>query len=156
MDAGGIRPTVLGMAERLADAGYVVLLPDLFYRFGPYGPFDPTEIFKGDVRAILGPLMRTTGNAKAAEDTAAFLAYLDTRDDVKGEKIGAVGFCMGGGMAIAAAGVWPDRFAAVASYHGGNLATDASDSEGRVVHRRCRERRQLSRRNGQAVREVAE
>jgi carboxymethylenebutenolidase len=128
MDAGGIRPTVLGMAERLADAGYVVLLPDLFYRFGPYGPFDPTEIFKGDVRAILGPLMRTTGNAKAAEDTAAFLAYLDTRDDVKGEKIGAVGFCMGGGMAIAAAGVWPDRFAAVASYHGGNLATDASDS----------------------------
>ena len=128
MDAGGIRPAVLGMAERLAKAGYVVLLPDLFYRFGPYGPFDPKKVFQGDVRAILGPLMATTGNAKAAEDTEAFLNYLDTRSDVAGRKVGAVGFCMGGGMAIAAAGTWPDRFAAVASFHGGNLATDAPDS----------------------------
>ncbi len=127
MDAGGIRPAVLRMAERLANAGYVVLLPDLFYRYGPYGPFDPKEVFEGDVRAILGPLMATTGNAKAAEDTEALLAYLDTRSDVSG-KAGAVGFCMGGGMAIAAAGTWPDSFAAVASFHGGNLATDAIDS----------------------------
>lgn len=128
MDAGGIRPAVLGMAERLANAGYVVLLPDIFYRFGPYGPLDPVEVFKGDYRAILGPLMATTGNAKAAADTEAFLAYLDTRADVAGDKVGAVGFCMGGGMAIAAAGTHPDRFAAVASFHAGNLATDAPDS----------------------------
>ncbi len=128
MDAGGIRPAALSMAERLSKAGYVVLLPDLFYRYGPYGPFDPKAVFKDDVRAILGPLMATAGNAKAAEDTEAFLAYLDTRSDVQGDKIGAVGFCMGGGMAIAAAGTRPDRFAAVASFHGGNLATDAPDS----------------------------
>ena len=128
MDAGGIRPAALGMAERLSEAGYLVLLPDLFYRYGFYGPFDPKEVFKGDVRAILGPLMATTGNAKAAEDTEAFLAYLDTRSDVEGDKAGAVGFCMGGGMAIAAAATWSDRFAAVASFHGGNLATDAPDS----------------------------
>ena len=128
MDAGGIRPAAIGMAERLADAGYVVLLPDLFYRHGPYGPFDPKALFKGDVRAVLGPLMATTGNATAAKDSAAFLTYLDGRSDVTGDKVGAVGFCMGGGMAIAAAGTWPDRFAAVASFHGGNLATDASDS----------------------------
>jgi carboxymethylenebutenolidase len=62
MDAGGIRPAVLEMAQRLADNGYVVLLPDLFYRYGPYGPFVPREVFAGDVRAILGPLMATTGN----------------------------------------------------------------------------------------------
>ena len=128
MDAGGIRPAVLEMAQRLADAGYVVLLPDLFYRYGPYGPFVPKEVFAGDVRAILGPLMATTGNDKAAEDTAALLAYLDTRNDVAARKLGAVGFCMGGGMALAAAGTYPDRFAAVASFHGGNLATDAPTS----------------------------
>lgn len=128
MDAGGIRPAVLAMGQRLADAGYVVLLPDLFYRYGPYGPFDPKEVLKGDYRAILGPLAATTGNAKAAEDLDAFLAYLDTRSDVRGEKVGAVGFCMGGGMALAAAGTRPDRFAAVASFHGGNLATEAADS----------------------------
>jgi len=128
MDAGGIRPASLAMAERLAGYGYVVLLADQFYRYGPYGPFDPIEVFKGDVRAILGPLMATTGNALAAGDTEALLAYLDTRNDVIGKRVGAVGFCMGGGMAIAAAGTYPERFAAVASFHGGNLVNDKPDS----------------------------
>jgi len=128
MDAGGIRPAVLEMAQRLAGYGYVVLVPDLFYRYGAYGPFVPKELFAGDFRAVIGPLMATTGNDKAAEDTAAFLAYLDTRSDIAGKKLGAVGFCMGGGMAIAAAGTYPDRFGAVASFHGGNLATDAPTS----------------------------
>ena len=128
MDAAGIRPALIKMAERLSAAGYVVLLPDLFYRYGAYGPFDPKEVFKGDFRAILGPLFVTTSNAKAAADTEAFIACLDARSEVEGHKIGAVGFCMGGGMAIAAAGTWPERFAAVASFHGGNLATEAADS----------------------------
>ena len=128
MDAGGIRPAVLDMAQRLAGAGYVVLVPDLFYRYGAYGPFVPREVFAGDFRAILGPLMATTGNDKAADDTEALLAYLDTRNDVAGRKVGGVGFCMGGGMALSAAGTYPDRFAAVASFHGGNLATDAPTS----------------------------
>jgi len=132
-DAGGIRPAVVDMAQRLADAGYLVLLPDLFYRYGPYGPLVPTEVFKGDVGAILGPLMATTNNIKAAEDTEAFLAYLNTRTDVAGDKAGAVGFCMGGGMAITSAATHSDHFAAVASFHGGNLANDAPSSPHRFA-----------------------
>ena len=128
MDAGGIRPALFEMAQRLADAGYVVLLPDMFYRAGSYGPFVPKELFAGDFRAVIGPLMATTGNDKAAEDTGAFVAYFETRSDVAGSELGAVGFCMGGGMALAAAGTYPDRFAAVASFHGGNLATNAPTS----------------------------
>ncbi len=128
MDAGGIRPAMIEMAQRAADDGYLVLLPDLFYRFGAYGPLVPAEVFAGDWRAILGPMMATTGNDKAAEDTQAFIAYLDTRSDFAGGKLGAAGFCMGGGMALAAAGTSSDRFAAVASFHGGNLATDAPTS----------------------------
>ncbi|MDP9086398.1 MAG: dienelactone hydrolase family protein [Pseudomonadota bacterium] len=128
MDAGGIRSAMMEMAQRLADAGYVVLLPDLFYRYGPYGPFVPREVFAGDFRTVLGPLMATTDNLKAAVDTEALLEYLNSRDDVAGSKVGAVGFCMGGGMAIAAAGTWPDRFCAVASFHGGRLATDEPTS----------------------------
>ena len=124
MDGVGIRPALTDVARRLADTGYVVLLPDLFYRFGPYGPFVPKEVFAGDPRAVLGQQIASTNNLKAAQDTGALLAYLDSRDDVAGRRIGAVGFCMGGGMAIAAAGTWPDRFAAVASFHGGRLATD--------------------------------
>ncbi|MBV9076622.1 MAG: dienelactone hydrolase family protein [Methylobacteriaceae bacterium] len=135
MDAGGIRPGMVGMAERLAATGLLVLLPDLFYRYGPYGPFVPKEVFAGDFRAVLGPLMATTGNDKAAEDTRALLGYLETRGDVAGRRVGAVGFCMGGGMAIAAAAADPDRFAAVASFHGGNLATDAPTSPDRGASR---------------------
>ena len=129
MDAGGIRPTLFDMASRLAGSGYVVLVPDLFYRFGPYGPLVPKELFKnGDFRAVIGPMMATTDNHKAAEDSEALLAYLDTRSDVAGRKIGTVGFCMGGGMALTVAGTFPDRVAAAASFHGGNLATDAPTS----------------------------
>ena len=127
-DAGGIRPAMVQMAKRLSAAGYVVLLPDLFYRFGSYGPLVPKEVFAGDVGAILGPLMATTGVDKASQDTSAFLDYLSTREGAAGTKFGAVGFCMGGGMAIGAAASYPEHFAAVASFHGGNLATDAPSS----------------------------
>ena len=72
--------------------------------------------------------MASTDNLKAAKDTEAFIAYLDTRDDVAVGRIGTIGFCMGGGMAITAAGFYPDRVAAAASFHGGNLATDAPSS----------------------------
>ncbi|WPB58417.1 dienelactone hydrolase family protein [Xylophilus sp. GOD-11R] len=123
-DAGGMRPAMVAMARRLADAGYAVLLPDPFYRFGPYEPLVPVEVFAGDVAAILGPLMATSGNPRAAEDTPAFLAWLDAHEQVDAARLGAVGFCMGSGMALTAAGTVPSRFAAVASFHGGHLATD--------------------------------
>jgi carboxymethylenebutenolidase len=128
MDAFGLRPGMAQMAQQIADAGYVVLLPDLFHRFGPYETLDPVEVFKGDFRAIVGPRMASTDAHKAADDTAAFIAYLDSRADVAGEKIGTVGFCMGGGMAITAAAWYPDRIAAAASFHGGGLASDAPTS----------------------------
>ncbi len=128
MDALAIRPTLVEMAARLSRGGYVVLLPDLFYRFGRYAPLDPKVVFAGDFRAVVGPMMASTDNHKAAEDSEALLAYLDSRSDVAGPKIGVVGFCMGGGMALTVAGTFPDRVAAVASFHGGNLATDAKTS----------------------------
>ena len=103
MDAFGIRPGMIQMATHLASQGYVVLLPDLFYRYGAYGPLDPAEVLKGDFRAIVGPLMGSTDNHKAAEDSKVFIAYLDGRADVAKGKIGTMGFCMGGGMSITAA-----------------------------------------------------
>ncbi len=128
MDAGGIRPALVGMAQRIADAGYIVLLPDLFYRFGPYGPFVPADVFAGDFRAILGPLVATTGNLKAAADTRALLDWLDADPRVRPGKIGVTGYCMGGGMAIVVAGTYPARVAAAASFHGGRLAIDDAAS----------------------------
>lgn len=128
MDGFGIRPAMVEMANHIAEKGYIVLLPDLYYRCGAYGPLVPKEVLKGDFRATIGPLMSTTDNHKAAQDTAAFLAYLDSRGDVAGKKIGTVGFCMGGGMALTAAGFYPERVAAAVSFHGGRLATDEPTS----------------------------
>src|SRR5271155_5761487 len=88
MDGLGIRPTLFEMGQRLADHGYVVLLPDLFYRAGRYEPLEPKEVFaSGDVRAAIGHLFASTDNRRAGEDTEAFLAYLDRRDDVAGTKV---------------------------------------------------------------------
>jgi carboxymethylenebutenolidase len=126
VDGLAIRPSVFVMAQRLADAGYVVLVPDMFYRFGPYAPLDPKEVFaQPDIRKALGAMFTSTDNRRAAEDTEAFLAYLDTRTDVKGKQVGVTGYCMGGGIALTAAGTYPDRIAAAASFHGGNLASDS-------------------------------
>jgi len=126
MDGLGIRPTLFEMGQRLADGGYVVLLPDLFYRAGPYAPLEPKKVFaSGDVMGAIGHLFHSTNNRLAAEDSEAFLAYLDTRDDVAGNKIGTTGYCMGGAISLTVAGTYPDRIAAAASFHGGNLATES-------------------------------
>lgn len=126
MDGLGIRPAILDMAERLAMYGYVVLMPDMFYRYGKYEPLVPKDVFAtGDVMKAIGHLFSTIDNKRAGEDTAAFLAYLDTRKDILGRKVGTTGYCMGGGLSLTAAGTYPERIAAAASFHGGNIASDS-------------------------------
>lgn len=129
MDGLAIRPALVDMAARLAAGGYVVLLPDLFYRAGHYEPLDPKVVFASkDVRGAIGHLLNSTNNRLAAADSEAFLAYLDTREDVAGTKVGTTGYCLGGAISLTVAGTYPDRIAAAASFHGGNLATDAETS----------------------------
>jgi carboxymethylenebutenolidase len=125
MDAFAIRPMLHQMAQRIADFGYVVLLPDQFYRHGPYAEMKPKEIFAGDMMAALAPFIKIIDTKRAAEDAGALLAYLDTRGDVLGKKVGAHGYCMGGSWALAAAAAHPDRIAAVATFHGGHIATES-------------------------------
>jgi carboxymethylenebutenolidase len=80
------------------------------------------------VRGAVGRRYSTTGNRPAAQDTEALFALIDSRKDVAGKKIGTTGYCMGGGISLTVAGSLPDRIAAAASFHGGNLASDAEDS----------------------------
>lgn len=127
MDAFGPRPAMNEMAERLAAEGYAVLVPDLFYRFGTYGPFDAKTAFSNDTTASqLRRMIGETTQAMTIADTKYFLEVLE-RAGATG-KIGTVGYCMGGGRAVNAAAAYPDRIAAAASIHGGNLASDAEDS----------------------------
>lgn len=132
IDAFGVRPAMDEIGEGLADEGYTVLVPDLFYRNAPYGPFDAKTAFDNDdTRTQLMGLITGTTQEMTQRDTAAFLTALDAAG-VTGP-IGTVGYCMGGGRALNAAATYPDRIAAAASIHGGNLASDAPDSPHRQV-----------------------
>ena len=134
MDAFGMRPTIIEMGRRLASDGYVVLVPDLFYRAGEYGPLDPTAAFSsGDVMGALGQIRGTTDNRRAAVDSEAFLDYLASRDDVEGTRVGLTGYCMGGAVALTVAGTYPDRVAAVGAFHTGGVITDSELSPHRVA-----------------------
>jgi carboxymethylenebutenolidase len=134
MDALAIRPTLFAMAQRLADAGYVVLLPDLFYRDGPSTPIEPAAVFADPAlrEAMMRKVKRLDRDAKVS-DSAAFLATLETHPDVAGTHFGATGYCMGGNWALTAIGAYPDRLGAIASFHGGNLASDDAESPHRFL-----------------------
>ena len=130
MDGLAIRPAMLELGERLATYGYYVLLPDLFYRSGPYEPMNPREVFTDPEKRkiLMEKFFAPATAANVMSDTRAFLDYLAAQPDVKPSGIGTTGYCMGGLMSLTAAGTYPERIAAAASYHGGRLATDAPDS----------------------------
>ena len=134
MDAGGVRPALVAMAERLADLGYVVALPELYYRHGAYAPFDASTVFGDpDERARLFGMLTGLTKEMVAADTGAILEFLSGRPEVAGRSVGTTGYCNGGGLSLVAAARYPEQVVAAASFHGGNLATDAPDSPHRLL-----------------------
>jgi len=128
-DAGGPRDTFRSMAQQLADLGYAVLLPNVYYRLGHIEPFDLRTVFTDRTeRARLQALATSLTEEDVARDTKAMLDFLATRPEVAGTRIGTTGYCMGGSFALTAAGRFPERVAAAASFHGGQIASTAPDS----------------------------
>ena len=132
MDGIAYRPTLEEMAERYAENGYAVLLPDLFYRYGKYEPFDGQTAFaKEDSKNAILSMIRGTTQEMTRRDGRAFLKTLS--DAGATGPVGVVGYCMGGGRALHAAAAFPDRVRVAASFHGGHLASDAPDSAHLIV-----------------------
>lgn len=129
MDGRGIRPALFELAERIAAGGYYVLLPDLFYRAGPYEP-PPVNLFSDPEarKRWQSTYMATASHANVRSDTEAFLTFLTEQREANAARVGTTGYCMGGGLSLDAAAYFPERVVAAASYHGGNLASDAPDS----------------------------
>lgn len=129
MDAYGVRPRIEEMADRIAERGYAVLAPNVFYRAGraPVLPFpDMTEEnARADFFQNVRPLMSALTPERIAADGAA---YLDELAKVADEPVAITGYCMGARLGLRIAAAHPERVAALAGFHGGGLATDDPDS----------------------------
>jgi|SRR6185437_9994917 len=122
-DAGGVRETFARFGDRLADLGYVALVPDTYYRAGDWAPFDAATLFTDPAeRARMGRLVRPLTSDRIIADAAAYADFLLARPEVTGTAIGTTGYCLGGRMSLIAAGGLGPRIAAAASFHGGRLA----------------------------------
>jgi carboxymethylenebutenolidase len=128
MDGLGIRPALADMARRLARAGYLVLQPNLYYRAGRAETLGIT--FEKAMKMI-----EDHPNALVMRDTESYLALLTDHPAVKSPRLGCMGYCMGGGLTLAAAGQFPRSVAAAAAIHGARLATDRPDSPHRQAAR---------------------
>ena len=124
MDAPSIRPALKDMASRLATAGYYVMLPYLFYRGGPFREFGMSDEDMHARRELMGTVTPTN----IVGDAEALLRVADADPAARGGKVGAVGFCMSGGLTISLARAMPERVAAAASIHGAWLVRDSDDS----------------------------
>ncbi|GLY05142.1 MULTISPECIES: dienelactone hydrolase family protein [Actinoplanes] len=132
MDAFGIRPRIKEMADRIAERGYAVLVPNLFYRDARsplVQPEDLTDVERrGAVFGRLGPMMQSLTPSRVAADTAAYLDFLAAQEGVEPVRAGILGYCMGGRNALVAVASNPQRFAVLASFHAGHVVTDRPDS----------------------------
>jgi len=129
-DILGLRPVFREMGRRLAAEGYVVLVPNPFYRSkkAPIvtGPFDFND------RKQIEPLMQlkaTLTDAAIDKDAAAFLSFLDAQKQTNRRKgAGVQGYCFSGPFAFRTGAVRSDRIRAVATFHGGGLVTKDPNS----------------------------
>jgi carboxymethylenebutenolidase len=128
-DAGGIRPSMHQMAGRVAELGYFVLLPNVYYRAGDFAPFDLKTVFTDpEERARIMSLVKSLEGDVSVRDAGAYLDAIAAHAGARPGKVGVMGYCMGGKLAFTIAGTHPDRIAAAASIHGGYIATGEPDS----------------------------
>ena len=129
MDAFGLRPDIEEMADRIAQRGYVVLAPNVFYRAGraPVLQFpDMTqEGARGEFFKSVRPLMDELTPERVVFDGAA---YLDELAKFADEPFAITGYCLGVRLGWRIAASAPDRVAALAGFHGGSLVTDDPES----------------------------
>ncbi len=133
-DIFGISDASRGMAKRLAESGYTVLLPNEFYRTGRPPMFDfPIEFGSERTMKRFGELTQPLTPEAQERDADAYVNYLAGLPSVSKAKIGVVGYCFSGAMAIRAAAARSDKIGAAASFHGGGLYSDAPASPHRLL-----------------------
>jgi carboxymethylenebutenolidase len=125
-DLGGLRPAVADLGRKLAAEGYVVLVPNAFYRSAALDGTAATD--------VAYPIRNKEWRAAATDDAIlgdakAYLAFLDAQPQVdKSVKAGTVGYDVGAAYAFLTARAAPDRVGAVAAIHPLAIATARPNS----------------------------
>lgn len=131
-DIGGLRPCYHEKAQLIADNGYAVLMPNVYYR-NASGPVVPEgKAFRDpDVRPMLFEYAGHLTPEAQSRDFAALLDCIDNEAEFADGKIGVVGYCMTGAFALRMAAEHPGRIAAAAGFHSARLA-EAGDPSSSV------------------------
>lgn len=123
----GLVPQVEGVVERLAGEGFVGLAPDLFHGEKvdyTHGGASHTEMDQA------GKLMDELPPDRAGRDMKAAVDFLLGYQGVRGDKIGVVGFCMGGALALIVGAMHGDRIGVVVPFYGAPLGPMEPDWSG--------------------------
>jgi carboxymethylenebutenolidase len=143
-DIWGIRPANIGMAKRLAEKGFTILMPNIFHRYSRIQPQGWKPQGEAETHKALQTLFGTLTAEQMVSDGLAYVDFLLAQKGVKpgsasaragaqSNKVGVVGYCFSGQMALRMAAADPERVAAAASFHGGFLVTDKPDSPHRQI-----------------------
>ncbi|MCC3160125.1 dienelactone hydrolase family protein [Hymenobacter sp. 15J16-1T3B] len=115
-EAFGVNAHIRDVADRLAAAGYVVVAPELFHRTAPAG----FEIDYTDFPSA-APHFQGISPEGLTADLQAAHAWLQAQERVQADRIGSIGFCLGGRVSFLANAVLP--LSAAVSYYGGGTHT---------------------------------
>lgn len=133
-DIKGIREVYHEQAMRLAEAGYAVLVPNVFFRWGRLPLFDfPFRPGEERTAKRLQELFAALTPEMQMADSAAYVDFLLGQKEVRAGSLGVVGYCYTGGMALRTAAVRADQVSVAASFHGGNLCTEQESSPHRLL-----------------------
>jgi carboxymethylenebutenolidase len=129
-DILGLRPVFREMGQRLAAEGYVVLVPNPFYRNAKAPVVDGSFDFsKPEDRAKVMPMAAALTAEANLSDAKSYIDFLDAQPQTDPKKkMGVQGYCMGGPLTFRTAASAPDLVGAAATFHGGGLVTDKPDS----------------------------
>lgn len=118
----GLVGHITDVCDRLAAQGFFALAPDLYHGEAAGSPDEA------------GKLMMALNIAETAKDLRGAADYLIAVEDVHPKRVAALGFCMGGQLALYAACEFPDRICAVVDFYGvhPNVNPDVSKLSGPV------------------------
>jgi len=122
-DIGGLRPCYHEKAQQVANNGYAVLMPNVYYRDAAGEVVPEGKSFRDpDVRPTLLEYAGHLTPEAQARDFEALLGCIDAESEFASGKVGVVGYCMTGAFALRMAANHPDRVAAAAGFHSARLA----------------------------------